>query len=108
MARTRYIHRTILSTEAEVMTVNTATREVGSVVVSVQGKYDDITDKTLVKAVQKGFEALNLENTVFASITSISTSTKEYRMLESLFMSMAEVTEAGDESEDGEEDGEEA
>ena len=90
MARTRYVHRTILSTEAEVMTVNTATKEVGSVVVPVQGKYESTDDAQLVKAVKKGFDALNLENTVFASITAINTVTREYRMLESQFMALAE------------------
>lgn len=90
MARTRYVTRTLLGTEAEVMTVNTATKEVGSVVVSVQGKYEDTADKALVKAVKKGFDALELENTVFASITAIHTVTKRYKMLESQFMTLAE------------------
>ena len=90
MARTRYVTRTLLGTEAEVMTVNTATKEVGNVVVSVQGKYEDTEDKALVKAVKKGFDALALENTVFASITAIHTVTKRYKMLESQFMTLAE------------------
>lgn len=104
MARTRYVTRTLLGTEAEVMTVNTATKEVGSVVVSVQGKYESTDDKALVKAVKKGFEALALEDTVYASITAIHTVTKRYRMLESQFMTLAEsevldgeVTEDDDE-----------
>ena len=107
MARTRYVHRTILSTEAEVMTVNTATKEVGSVVVPVQGKYESTDDAHLVKAVKKGFDALHLENTVFASITAIHTVTKLYKMLESQFMALAEseivegeVTEDEDEDEE--------
>lgn len=90
MARTRYIHRTILGTEAEVMTVNTETKEVGSVLITVQGNYEDSKDKSLVKAVTTGFEALSIPDTEMVTITDIHPVSKEYRMLESLFMSLAE------------------
>ena len=113
MARTRYIHRTIMGTEAEVMTVNTSSKEVGSVLVTVQGNYTDTKDKTLVKAVTKGFEALSIEDTEMVTITAVHPVSKEYRMLESLFMTLAEsrtidgdeVGEwtSGDEEEDDEE-----
>ena len=94
MARTRYVNRTILSTEAEVKTLNVETDEIGSVVVPVQGAYDDKKDKALVKAVKKGFEALNLgEDIEYVTITDIHTKTALYRMLESQFMALAEVTE---------------
>ena len=101
MARTRYVTRTLMSTEAEVKTLNTETDEVGSVVVCVQGEYQ-LGDKALEKAVKKVFEARNLEDTVFCKITAVTTAVKQYRMLESLFMSMAEVTEV--ETEDSEDD----
>lgn len=114
MARTRYVHRTIVGTEAEVMTVNTSTKEVGSQLVSVQGSYEDTKNKSLVKAVTKGFEALNLKDTEMVTITAVHPVTKEYRMLESLFMSLAESRavdgdekgewETGDEDEDAEDE----
>ena len=108
MARTRYVSRTILSTECEVMTVNTTTKEIGSVVVAVQGSYEDKADKKLEKEVRKGFDALALEDTAFVAITDIHTAEKKYRMLESLYMSLAEVVgedaeDDGDDTEDGEE-----
>ena len=92
MARTRYVNRTILSTEAEVKTLNIETDEIGSVVVPVQGEYADKKDKALIKAVKKGFESLNLgENVEYVAITDIHTKTCLYRMLESQFMALAEV-----------------
>lgn len=90
MARIRKVTRTILSTEAEVMTVNTATQEFGSVVVPVGGEYTDTEDKALVKAVKKGFESLNLADTVMLKITALNTVTRRYSMLESQFMALAE------------------
>ena len=90
MARTRYVNRTILSTEAEVMTVNPSTKEIASVVIPVQGEYKDVNDKGLKKAVEKGFNALNLEGVVMATITDIHTVTRKYTMLESQFMALAE------------------
>lgn len=108
MARTRYIHRTILSTEAEVMTVNPTTKEIASVVVSVQGKYTDINDSKLEKEVRKGFDSLNLDSK-FVSITSINTVTKAYKMLESQFMTLAEseIVEGDVELDEDEEEDEE-
>lgn len=110
MARVRKVTRTILSTEAEVMTVNTQTKEVGSVLVSVGGTFDRADEKqgkALDKAVRKGFASLNLgEDIVMASITDVHVSTKRYSMLESQFMSLAECVvvdgEVVDEDEDEE------
>ena len=93
MARTRYVHRTILSTEAEVKTMNLATDEIKSVVVSVQGKYDD--PKKLEKEVKKAYEAMKLPE-AFVGIKDSHVATKEYRMLESQFMAFAEATEVAE------------
>ena len=114
MARTRYVHRTLLTTECEVMTVNPSSKEIGSVVVSVQGSYEEINAK-LEKEVKKGFDALSLDDVKMVSITNTNIVTKEYRMLESLFMSLAESTivdgesiiEDDEEVAEDEEDGEE-
>lgn len=92
MARTRYVHRTIVSTEAEVKTLNVATDEIGSIVIPVQGTYEDKADKKLVKAVKKGFDSLNLGDVTYVTITAINPVVKEYRMLESQFMALAEAT----------------
>ena len=90
MGRTRYVHRTIVSTEVEVMTVNTDTKEFGNVLVPVQGTYSDITDSKLEKEVKKGFDSLTLADTVMVKITDIHPVTKMYKMLESQFMALAE------------------
>lgn len=103
MARTRYVHRTILSTEAEVKTMNLETDEIKSVLVSVQGKYDD--PKKLEKEVKKAYEAMKLPE-AFVGIKDSHVATKEYRMLESQFMALAEtsVVGEGEEEEDEEEE----
>lgn len=88
MARTRYVHRTIKGTEVEVMTVNPSTKEIGSVAISVQGTYEDVNK--LDKEVRKAFDSLNLD-TKYVSITDSHVVTKEYRMLESQFMTLAEA-----------------
>lgn len=101
MARVRKVTRTILSTDAEVMTVNIATQEIGSVLVTVAGTYevDDDADeeavaknkKALDKAVRKSFANLGLdEEIVMVSITSSQTVTKWYSMLEDEFIKLAE------------------
>ena len=95
MARTRYVHRTILSTEAEVKVMNLQTDEIKSVVVSVQGKYDD--SKKLEKEVKKAYESMNLPE-AFVGIKDSHVATKEYRMLESQFMAFAEATEVDPEN----------
>ena len=102
MARTRYIHRTIKGTEAEVMTVNLSTKEIASVLVSVQGIYEDAS--RLEKEVKKAYDSLNLD-AKFVSITDSHVVTKEYRMLESQFMSLAEseVVDGEAETEEDEE-----
>ena len=110
MARVRKVTRTILSTEAEVMTVNTATKEVGSILVSVGGTFDredEKQEKALDKAVRKAFASMNLgDDVVMASITDVHVSTKRYSMLESQFMAYAECEvvegELTDEDEDEE------
>ena len=104
MARTRYVHRTILSTEAEVKTMNLATDEIKSVVVSVQGKYDD--PKKLEKEVKKAYEAMKLPE-AFVGIKDSHVATKEYRMLESQFMAYAEATEVAEGSATDEDEEEE-
>ena len=110
MARTRYVHRTILSTEAEVMTIDLKTKETASVVIAVQGKYEDPTDAKLEKEVKKCFDKLGRTDK-FVAITDVHVVTKEYKMLESQFMTLAEskiVDGTGAENdEDEEEDDEE-
>ena len=106
--RTRYINRTIVSTDVEVMTVNPATKEVGSVVVTVSGTYSDPTDKTLDKVVRKAFNEAG-HDTVFVSVTALTPVTKAYRMLESQFIQLAECSVidsegAVDDVEDGEDE----
>ena len=95
MARVRKITRTIVSTDAEVMTVNTATQEVGSVVVTVAGIYDldeEKEAKVLDKAVRKSFANLGLGDTVvMVSITDTTPVTKHYEMLEDDFIKLAQV-----------------
>ena len=95
MARVRKVTRTIVSTDAEVMTVNTATQEVGSVVVTVAGTYDldeEKEGKALDKAVRKSFANLGLDDTVvMVSITDTTPVTKHYEMLEDDFIKLAEV-----------------
>lgn len=92
--RVRKITRTIVSTDVEVMTVNTATKEFGSVVVTIAGTYDmeDEKDaKALEKSVKKSFANLGLEaGTVMVSITGTTPVTKHYTMLEDDFIKLAE------------------
>ena len=65
--RVRKVTRTIVSTDVEVMTVNTVTKEFGSVVVTVAGTYnmDDEKDaKALEKTVKKSFSNMKLGDAV--------------------------------------------
>ena len=58
MARIRKVTRTIVSTDVEVQTINTATDVIGSVVITVAGTYnvdDEKEAKALDKAVRKSF-----------------------------------------------------
>lgn len=111
MARIRKVTRTIVSTDAEVMTVNTETKEVGSIVVTVAGTYDlddDKDNKALDKAVRKAFANKGLDDIVMVSITETTPVIKRYSMLEDTFTSLAEceVLAEGDlvdEDEDSEE-----
>lgn len=114
MARVRKVTRTIVSTDAEVMTVNTATQEIGSVVVTVAGTYnreDEKDVKALDKAVRKSFAHLGLDDTVvMVSITDTHPVTKRYEMLELDFIKLAECSVIAegevveDESEEEDED----
>ncbi len=111
MARVRKVTRTIVSTDAEVMTVNTATQEIGSIVVTVAGTYnreDEKDAKALDKAVRKAFATMGLDNTVvMVSITDTHNVTKHYEMLEQDFIKLAEckvLAEGEDEDEDESED----
>jgi len=94
MARVRKVTRTIISTDAEVMTINSATKEVGSVVITVAGTYnleDEKEKKALDKAVRKSFEHQNLGETIkYVDITATTPVTKHYTMLEDDFIKMAE------------------
>ena len=105
MARTRYITRTIVTTECEVSYVIPAEQKFASVVVPVQGNYSK-EDKTLDKLVRKAFATL-IPDGVFVSIQSASTSTKVYRMLELEFMKLATVDGEGAEEIEADEEDEE-
>lgn len=94
MARVRKVTRTIISTDAEVKTINTATDEIKSVVITVAGTYnleDEKDSKALDKAVRKSFANANLgEGVVMVAITGTSNVTKHYEMLEDDFIKLAE------------------
>lgn len=111
MARVRKVTRTIISTDVEVMTVNTATQEIKSVVVTVAGTYnrdDEKDEKALDKAVRKSFVNLGLDSTVvMVSITDTTPVTKHYEMLEDDFIKLAKVSIVGDGSESEDEDSDE-
>lgn len=96
MARIRKVTRTIASTECEVMTVNTKTQKVNSVVIMVSGTYnadDEKEKKALDKAVKKSFANQNLgDDVVMVSITSTTPITMHYSMLEDDFIKLAEST----------------
>lgn len=97
MARTRYINRTIVSTDCEVSYVLPETREFASVVITVAGTFTDTADKTLDKLVRKYF-AVNVPDGVFLTVTSLTPVTKAYRMPEVEFLMLAEckVLEVGE------------
>jgi len=109
--RVRKVTRTIVSTDVEVMTVNTVTKEFGSVVVTVAGTYnmDDEKDaKALEKTVKKSFANMKLgDAVVMVSIEDTTPVTKHYEMLEDEFIKLAECKvlaqgETADEDEDEE------
>lgn len=113
MARVRQVTRTLVSTECEVMTVNTSTQKVASVVLMVTGTYDkdDEKDKkALDKAVRKSFENQKLgDDVVMVSVTSTTPVTMRYKMLEDDFIKLADSTiiAIGDEAVEGTEEDEE-
>jgi hypothetical protein len=113
MARVRKVTRTMISTDVEVKTINTATDEIKSVLITVAGTYnrDDEKDaKALDKATRKAFAEQKLGDTVvFVAITDAHPVTKKYAMLEQDFIKLAECTIVGDGevSDDDEEDDEE-
>lgn len=96
MARVRQVTRTLVSTECEVMTVNTSTQKVASVVLMVTGTYDKDNEKdkkALDKAVRKAFENKKLgDDVVMVSVTSTTPVTMRYKMLEDEFIALAEST----------------
>lgn len=96
MARVRQITRTLESTECEVMTVDTSTQKVASVVITVTGNYDTSNEKekkAFEKAVKKAFINKKLgDNVVMVSITSTTPLTIRYKMLEDEFIALAEST----------------
>ena len=112
MARVRKVTRTIISTDAEVMVVNTATHEISSVVVTVAGTYnreDEKEAKALEKAVKKSFANLNLgDEMVMVSITDTHNVTKWYSMLEDDFIKLAECKVIGEGEAPADEDTEDA
>lgn len=107
MARVRQVTRTLVSTECEVMTVNTTTQKVASVVLMVTGTYDKDNEKdkkALDKAVRKSFENKKLgDDVVMVSVTSTTPVTMRYKMLEDEFIALAESTiiAIGDEAVEG-------
>lgn len=92
--RVRKVTRTIVSTDVEVMTVNTVTKEFGSVVVTIAGTYnteDEKDAKALEKSVKKSFANLGLDDAVvMVSIEDTTPVTKHYEMLEDDFIKLAE------------------
>lgn len=107
MARVRKVTRTIVSTDAEVKTINTATDEISSVVITVAGTYnleDEKEAKALDKAVRKSFANAKLGDTVvMVAITSTENVTKHYEMLEDDFIKLAECKIVGAEGIDDDE-----
>lgn len=100
MARVRKVTRTIVSTDVEVMTVNTATQKIGSVIITIAGTYnreDEKDEKALDKAVRKSFANQKLgDSIVMVSITDTTPVTKHYEMLEDDFIKLAECKVVGD------------
>lgn len=100
MARVRKVTRTIVSTDVEVMTVDTATQKIGSVIITIAGTYnreDEKDEKALDKAVRKSFANQKLgATTVMVSITDTTPVTKHYEMLEDDFIKLAECKVVGD------------
>ena len=110
MARTRYINRTIVSTDVEVTVAHPDTKEFKSLVVTVNGTYATTEDEGLDKAVRKAFKDGKYDG-VFVSIDAVTPVVKAYRMLEAEFIKLAEckVLSEGESVEEDEagEDGEE-
>ena len=84
MATTRYVTRTLVTTDCEVSYVLPKTKKFKSIVVSVQGTYDD---KKLERVIRKRFSELVPEG-VFIGITSTKHFKRIYRMVEAEFMSL--------------------
>ena len=109
MARIRKVTRTIVSTDVEVKTINTATDVIGSVVITVAGTYnvdDEKEAKALDKAVRKSFVNQKLgDEIVMVSIVETHPVTKWYSMLEDDFIKLAEckVLAEGENAEDEDE-----
>lgn len=102
MGRVRKVTRTISSTKAVVMCVDTHTAVVENHEVTIAGVYSD--DKKLMKAV---FKAVETETTKPVSIISTEIIEKLYVMDERKFIEMAEVLPPRDKKETDENDVEE-
>lgn len=98
MARVRKVTRTISSTKAVVMCVDTQTAVVENREVTIAGVYSD--DKKLMKAVSKVVET---ETTKPVSIISTEIIETLYGMDEQKFMEMAEVLPSRDKKEEADE-----
>ena len=84
MATTRYVTRTLVTTDCEVSYVIPKTKKFKSSVVTVQGTFDD---KKLERVIRKRFSKL-VPDGVFLSITSTKHFKRIYRMIEEDFMSL--------------------
>lgn len=98
MARARKVTRTISSTKAVVMCVNTQTAVVENYEVTIAGVYSD--DKKLMKAVTKEVETATLKPVSVVSTEVIETL---YGMDEQKFIEMSEVLPPRDKKEDTDE-----
>lgn len=98
MARVRKVTRTIPSTKAIVMCVNTETAVVENYEVEIVGVYSD--DKKLMKAVTKEVETETIKPVSIVSKEVVETL---YGMDEQKFMEMAEVLPTRDKKEDADE-----
>ena len=98
MARVRKVTRTISSTKAIVMCVNTETAVVENYEVEIVGVYSD--EKKLMKAVTKEVETTTIKPVSIVSKEVVETL---YGMDEQKFMEMAEVLPTRDKKEDADE-----
>jgi hypothetical protein len=98
MARARKVTRTIYSTKAIVMCVDTETAKVDNYEVTISGTYTD--DKKFMKEVTKVLESETLKPVSVVSTEVIETL---YGMNEQKFIEMAEVLPTRNKKEDADE-----